>query len=141
MLDVQKIDTLAWARELKEAGMPSQQAEVEANLFLRIIKGTMCTKQTLLEPEARTGINLKTLELKLELKIVEVQKEISVKTSELKLEIAEVKKGLNIEIEKIRKAIVQVKSDLSTQIAKWVLGVSLFQTSVLLTCIRFFSLS
>lgn len=166
MAAAKKIDTLAWTKELREAGVPNQQAEVQVGLFLRIAEGTMCTKQILLESETRTGLGLKALELKiaevqkelsvktteLKFEIAEVQKELSVKTTELKLEIAEVraelkleiaavKKDLSIEIEKIRKEIIQVKADLSTQIARWVLGVSLFQTTVILTFIRFFSLS
>jgi hypothetical protein len=130
MSAVKKMDALDWANEL-------EKAEIPTDLFLRVVADTLCTKQALLESENRTRTELKTLELK----IAELQMDLSLKIKDLSLEIVEVKKDLSLEIEKIRKKFFKIKAELNIQIAKWVLGVSLLQTTVILSFIRFFPLS
>jgi capsule polysaccharide export protein KpsE/RkpR len=104
---VMKFDTLSWAKKLEQAGVPTAQAEVQVQLIFRVIDDNICKKSDLCESEAKFAIKLKELELKIEL----------------------VKKDLIVAIEK-------VKASINTQIAKWVLGVSAIQTTVLMVLIR-----
>jgi phenylalanyl-tRNA synthetase alpha subunit len=155
MAALMKFDTLSWAKKLEQAGVPPQQAEVQVELIFRAIDDNICTKQDLRELEGNINVKLKELELKiegirreslgiksdLELKIEETRKDLGLK-------IEEVRKEVRREIEEVRREIVGVKTDLavateklnaniSKQIAKWVLGVSAIQVTVLLTLIRF----
>lgn len=123
-----KADTLAWPNESKKE--LSLQTEIPIDLYLQVVKDNLCTKQALLESENRTREEIKAVELKVELKIAELQ-------MNLMLKITEVKNDLGLEMEKIKKRFVQMKAELNSQIAKWVLGVSLLQTTVILSFIRF----
>ncbi len=86
---IMKFDTLAWAKKLEKAGIPTEQAEAQVEMFSEIIENNVCTKQ----------------------------------------DLAEVRKDIIIELEKI-------KGSINAQIAKWVLGVSAIQATVLITLIR-----
>lgn len=86
---VMKFDTLAWAKKLEKAGIPSEQAEAQVEMLSDVIEDNVCLKQ----------------------------------------DLAEVKKDILIEIER-------VKGSINAQIAKWVLGVSALQVTVLITFIR-----
>lgn len=150
-----KFDTLSWAKKLEQAGIPPQQAEIQVELVFRAIDDNICTKQDLRELEGNINTKLKELELKiegtrrerlgiksdLELKIEETRRDLGLK-------IEETRRDLELKIEGTRKETIGVKTDLtvaiekvnvniSKQIAKWVLGVSAIQASVLLTLIRF----
>lgn len=84
-----KFDTLAWAKKLEKAGIPSEQAGAQVEMLSEVIENNVCTKQ----------------------------------------DLAEVKKDIVLEIEKI-------KGSINVQIAKWVLGVSAIQATVLVALIR-----
>lgn len=133
MAALMKFDTLSWAKKLEQAGVPPQQAEVQVELIFRAIDDNICTKQDLRELEGNISIKLKELELKIE---------------GIRRESLGIKSDLELKIEGTRKETVGVKTDLtvameklnasiSKQIAQWVLGVSVIQTTVLLTLIRF----
>ncbi|MEN9471836.1 MAG: hypothetical protein CFE62_001380 [Candidatus Aquirickettsiella gammari] len=111
---VMKFDTLSWAKKLEQAGVPTAQAEVQVQLIFRVIDDNICTKSDLRESEAKFEIKLKELELKIEV----------------------VKKDLIVAIEKVNISIEKVKASINAQIAKWVLGVSAIQTTVLIVLIR-----
>lgn len=86
---IMKFDTLAWAKKLEKAGIPSEQAGAQVEMLSEVIENNVCTKQ----------------------------------------DLAEVKKDIVLEIEKI-------KGSINVQIAKWVLGVSAIQATVLVALIR-----
>lgn len=151
MAALMKFDTLSWAKKLEQAGVPPQQAQIQVELVFRAIDDNICTKQDLHELEGNINIKLKELEGN----IKEVDGNINVKLKELELKIEgirreslEIKSDLELKIEGTRKETVGVKTDLtmaiervnanlSKQLAKWTLGVSAIQTTVLLTLIRF----
>ena len=58
-------DTHAFVKELAEAGMPENQAEVLARSQATLINETLATKQDLKELEARLRRDMKELELRL----------------------------------------------------------------------------
>jgi ribosome-associated translation inhibitor RaiA len=159
MAALMKFDTLSWAKKLEQAGVPPQQAEVQVELIFRAIDDNICTKQDLRELEGNISIKLKELELKiegirreslgiksdLELKIEGSRKDLGLKIEEirsgLELKIEGTRGDLELKIEEVRKdltvAIEKVNASISKQIAKWVLGVSAIQVTVLITLIRF----
>ena len=107
MATLMKFDTLSWAKKLEKAGVPSQQAELQVELVFQAVDDNTCTKQDLFETESRVEVKLKEIELK-------------IKDVEAKLELK----------------IEQIRGSINTQIAKWVLGVSVVQTTVLAVLIR-----
>lgn len=115
MVALMKFDTLSWSKKLERAGVPLQQAEVQAELVFRAIDDNICTKQDLRELEGNISIELKELELKIE---------------GIRRESLGIKSDLELTIEKLN-------ANISKQIAKWVLGVSAIQATVLLTLIRY----
>lgn len=58
-------DTLMYAKKLREAGVPENQAEVQAEAMAEIVEDKLATKQ-----------DLRNLELTLELKIAETKAEV-----------------------------------------------------------------
>jgi hypothetical protein len=86
---IMRFDTLAWAKKLEKAGVPSAHAEAQVEILSKVIEANITTKQ----------------------------------------DLAEVRRDIILEIEKI-------KASLNAQIAKWVLGVSAVQATVLVSLIR-----
>lgn len=122
MAALMKFDTLSWAKKLEKAGVPAQQAALQVALVFQAVDDNTCTKQDLRESEGRIEVNTKDVESKLALKIKDVE-------SRLVLEIEALRRELVLAIE-------EVKGSINTQIAKWVLGVSVVQTTVLAVLIR-----
>ena len=58
-------DTLAYSKKLKAAGVPENQAEVQAEAFAEIIEERLATKQDLKELEIALRRDMKELELRL----------------------------------------------------------------------------
>ena len=87
---IMKFNTLAWAKKLEKAGIPSEHAEAQVEMLSEVIENDFSTKQ----------------------------------------DLAEMKKDIIIELEKI-------KGSINAQIAKWVLGVSALQATLVITLIRF----
>jgi len=91
------------------------------------------------------GIKIEETRGDLELKIEETKRDLGIKIEEirgdLELKIEETRRDLELKIEELRKdltvALEKVNVNISKQIAKWVLGVSAIQATVLLTLIRF----
>lgn len=54
-------DTLAYAKKLKEAGVPERQAEVQAETFAEMVEERMATKQDVKELELRMDVKLADL--------------------------------------------------------------------------------
>lgn len=137
MAALMKFDTLSWAKKLEQAGVPPQQAEIQVELIFRVIDDNICTKQDLRELEGNINIKLKELEFKIEA----IRRENLGIKSDLELKIKETRRDLELKIEELRKdltvALEKVNVNISKQIAKWVLGVSAIQATVLLTLIRF----
>ena len=142
-----KFDTLSWAKKLEKAGVPAQQAEVQVKLIFRAIDDNISTKQDFRDFEGNIKLEIKNVELKIE----EVKKEtmaikhalelkIESVRSDLELKIENVKNDLELKIEGVKKdlivAIEKVKGSINTQIAKWALGVSAVQTTILIYFIR-----
>jgi|GEM_PF-1432555 hypothetical protein len=133
MAALMKFDTLSWAKKLEQVGVPPQQAEVQVELIFRAIDDNICTKQDLCELEGNISIKLKELELKIEgirRESLGIKSDLELKIEETRKETVGVKTDLTVAMEKLNASI-------SKQIAQWVLGVSVIQTTVLLTLIRF----
>ncbi|MES2998606.1 MAG: DUF1640 domain-containing protein [Pseudomonadota bacterium] len=60
-----KLDTLAWAKKLERAGIPTQHAEAQVELLANVIEDNICTKQNFKEFEGKIEIKLKELEIKI----------------------------------------------------------------------------
>ena len=62
-------DTLAYAKKLKAAGVPENQAEVHAEAFAEIIDQHLATKQDLKDLELSLKRDIKELELRLTIRL------------------------------------------------------------------------
>ena len=62
-------DTLAYAKKLKEAGVPDAQAEVHAEAIAELIDERIATKQDLKELEITLRRDVKELELRLTIRL------------------------------------------------------------------------
>jgi uncharacterized membrane protein YheB (UPF0754 family) len=62
-------DTLAYAKKLKEAGVPEKQAEIHAEAIAEIVEDRLTTKRDLKELEIAVQRDIKELELRLIIKL------------------------------------------------------------------------
>jgi hypothetical protein len=76
-------DTLRYANELKAAGVPEKQAEVQAHKFGETIKGQNEAISDWIGDSLATKRDLKELELKLNLKIENIKKDIIIQLGSL----------------------------------------------------------
>ena len=125
MAALMKFDTLSWAKKLEEAGVPPKQAEVQVELIFRAIDDNICTKQDLKELESNSKQNLRELE-----------GNVKISLKELELKIEEVRKDLSVSIERMHGSIEKVKGSVNKQIARWALGVSALQATVIIGFLR-----
>ena len=77
------LNTLEYAQRLERAGVPREQAEVQASIFYEIINSELATRRDLEEVKAELKRDIKDIDLKIE----------NVR-SELKRDMAEMKKDL-----------------------------------------------
>jgi hypothetical protein len=80
------IDTLAYARRLREAGFSEQQAEGQAAALAAAMTESLATKQDLRELEARLDIRFSSVDARFtqtDLRITELEKRMEVRFGEL----------------------------------------------------------
>lgn len=106
-------DTLAYANKLKEAGVPDKQAEAQSEALAHIFDYKAATKKDLQELEVRLSMDFSTkitnLESKIDTKMVTLDSKIDTKIAELK-----------------------------TDMIKWVVGLLLAQSALLISALKFF---
>jgi uncharacterized protein YdhG (YjbR/CyaY superfamily) len=105
MTQVIPIDTLAYAKRLIQAGMPQQQAEVQAQVLKEIIDNNLATKKD----------------------IAEVKADIERVRAELKADIERVKADIERVRAELKVDIAKVKAD----IIKWIMGMLIAQSAVI----------
>ena len=98
-------DTLSYAKKLQSAGFSQEQAEVQAETFLSIVREQLVSKR-----------DLKELEKELKVEIEKSRSESKVGIEKVHLEIEQVRADLKIEIEKVHLDIERVHSDLKVDI-------------------------
>lgn len=98
-------DTLAYAKQLIDAGMPEKQAEVQATTLAFIIEDKITTKKDLQNSENKLQITIKELETKLRTEIKELE-------TKLKTEIKELETKLRTEIREIEVSLKKEIKDL-----------------------------
>ena len=81
------IGTLAVAKRLIEAGVPRQQAEVQAEIWADIVESDLATKRDLKEVEVRLSRDIKEIEAKLSRDIKELDTRLSRDIKELELKM------------------------------------------------------
>ena len=62
-------DTLAYAKKLKEVGVPDRQAEVQAETLAGLIDDKLATRQDLKELEIEIKREIKELEMRLTIRL------------------------------------------------------------------------
>ena len=62
-------DTLAYAKKLIAAGVPAQQAEVQAEALIEIVDEHLATKRDLKELEMHLDLKLKELEMRIAIRL------------------------------------------------------------------------
>jgi len=62
-------DTLAYAKKLKEAGVPEAQAEVQAQALAEIVEERLVTKRDLKELETEIKRDIKEMEMRLTIRL------------------------------------------------------------------------
>ena len=61
MSEALAFDTLAYAKKLKQAGVPEQQAEIQAEALATIVDEKLATKRDLKELEMRLTLRMGTI--------------------------------------------------------------------------------
>jgi hypothetical protein len=54
-------DTLQYAKRLQEAGVPTRQAEIQAEMLAEVVQGELATKRDLKEIETRLELKIETI--------------------------------------------------------------------------------
>jgi hypothetical protein len=119
-------DTLKFANRLKTAGVPAIQAEAEAEALSEVLEtnlGELVTKSDLREME--TG-------LRHEIKEVETS---------LRHEISDLRKDIDTRFEKTDSAFRQEMTNLKFELLKWMIGLLIAQTGLLIGLLKFFPLN
>ncbi len=62
-------DTLAYAKKLKEAGVPERQAEVQAEAMAELVEERLATKQDLKEIEVSLKYEIKEMEMRMTIRL------------------------------------------------------------------------
>ncbi len=62
-------DTLAYAKRLKEAGVPERQAEVQAEAMAELVEERLATKQDLKEIEVSLKYEIKEMEMRMTIRL------------------------------------------------------------------------
>ena len=132
-------DTLKLARRLREAGMPSEQAEAvaeaEAEALGEFVQSHLATKSDVADlkqeiTDCRSELKQEIADCRSELK-----QEITDCRNELKQEIADVR----LEIGDVRREIADCRSELKTEISgiiKWNVGTMIALVAIMLAVLR-----
>ena len=91
-------DTLAYAKKLKEAGVPQKQSEIHAEALAEIIDERLATKQDLKELEMRLKQDLKELEMRLKQDLKELEMRLKQDILDLRGDMKEMEMRLTIRL-------------------------------------------
>jgi uncharacterized protein YdhG (YjbR/CyaY superfamily) len=116
MTQVIPIDTLAYAKRLIQAGMPQQQAEVQAQVLKEIIDNNLATKKDIAEVKAE----IEKVRAELKADIERVKADLEKAKVELKADIERVRAELKVDIAKVKADII-----------KWIMGMLIAQSAVI----------
>jgi len=108
-------DTLKFANRLKTAGVPAVQAEAEADALSEVLEtnlGELATKTDLREVEAKLESKMAKLESKIE-----------------KTELV------------LRHEIKELAANLKFELLRWVIGIAIAQTGLLIGLLKFFPIN
>ncbi|MCX7086969.1 MAG: DUF1640 domain-containing protein [Methylococcales bacterium] len=114
-------DTLAFASELKHGGFTEQQAETQARAIAGIVEKQLNTKHKIQEHESRVEVQI--LELKRDIREIE---------SSLKHDMRAIESSLKHDIELLRAETKRDIADTKAELVRWVVGVGLLQTSLII---------
>ena len=123
MTQVIPIDTLAYAKRLIQAGMPQQQAEVQAQVLKEIIDNNLATKRDIAEVKAE----IEKVRAELKADIERVKADLEKVKVELKADIARVK----VDIERVRAELKADIAKVKADIIKWIMGMLIAQSAVI----------
>ena len=108
-----KYDSLGYAQELKEAGVPEALANIQAKALFRVIDQQLVTKQDIKELEVKFGyeikeleVKMKELEVKLSYDIQNVQRDIKEVEANLTRDIREVESKLTRDIKETEAKLI-----------------------------------
>ena len=76
-------DTLAYAKKLKEAGVPEKQAEIHAEAIVEIVEDKLATKRDLKDLEVAVQRDIKELEVTVQRDIKELELRLIIKLGSL----------------------------------------------------------
>jgi predicted phage-related endonuclease len=111
-------DTLRYTKKLRAAGVPDQQAEVQAETLAEIVEERLATKRDLKEVEVA---------LKRDLKEVEVA---------LKRDLKELEAALKRDIKDLEVSLKREISEIKSETIKWVAGMLIAQAALIATLVK-----
>lgn len=159
MAQAASFDTLYYTKKFEEAGCSQELAETQTLLMTEIINNYVCTKYDLFHTELElknafknsqhhfeiklkeTEAKIKAAESRLELRIKDAESRLELRIKEIEIRLAKVESeiiALKKDIAEIHKEISGIKASIHTYIARWVLGTSALQTTILLTFVKSF---
>ena len=106
-------DTHAFVKELTQAGMPEEQAEVLARSQAMLIDEKLATKQDLKELELRLKRDMKELEMRLKRDIQELKRDMQEMEANLKRDMKELEMRLTRDMQEME---LRLKHDLTVRL-------------------------
>ena len=137
------VDTLKFAKQLKQAGMPEEQAEAlaeaQAALLDELAHGTLATREALEEASLSVRSEAATVRSELKEDIAVIRSEIATLRSELKEDFASVTTGVVSLRSELKEDFASVKAELRQELAaiiKWNVATMIAMTAIVLAALR-----
>jgi hypothetical protein len=128
MTPITHFDTLVYANKLKEGGVPARQAETEAETLAEIFKESLATKQDITELKNITQNDIAELRSTTKQDIAALKSDMDSKFAAVDLKFAAVD---------IKFSMIDVRfSELKAEMIKWVVGISLAQTALIVSLLK-----
>ena len=125
-------DTLAYAKKLQEVGFTKVQAETLVEDSRDFIGENLVTKTDV----ALIQRDIEQVRAELKRDIVELKRDIEQVRAELKQDIEQVRAELKQDIEQVRVELKRDMAELKAELLKWVVGLLMAQTAILITVFR-----
>ena len=118
-------DTHRFIKRLVDTGMDERTAEVLADEQVNLLNGNLATKYDLAEVDARLQTKIAELDIRLQTKMTELDSRLQTKMAEVEARLTEV----NL---LTRQSI----AELETRLLKWMVGLLMAQTGIVVTLIK-----
>jgi hypothetical protein len=129
-------DTLAYAKKLKAVGVPSEQAEIQAETIAEVMDERMATKRDLDLSENNLRHDMKEIESNLRHDMAKIKHDMKEIESNLRHNMKEMEGRLNLEIEKLRGEVSKEIAHCKADLVRWQIGLAFGIVGVLFALMK-----